>query len=100
MLAHYSSSLRDDLNRTLVKTIFECGIVNVPKVAGEMSKRHKAENLTVEDAERLVLGCAQLYSAPVEFDRMAPSWQSRGPIAADNAGLLIDIVQYDFVNAA
>jgi hypothetical protein len=100
MLAHYSRSLRDDLNRTLVRTIFECGIVNVPHVAAQIRNRHRAENLTLEDAERLVLGCAQLYSAPIEFDRSGCSWQSRKPVAADNGGLLIDIVQYDFGNAA
>lgn len=100
MLSRYSSSLRDDLNRTLVKTIFECGIVNVPAVAAQFSKRHKAENLTLEDAERLVLGCAQLHSAPIEFDRRAFPWQSRKPVAADNCGLLIEIVQIDFANGA
>ena len=100
MLSRYSTSLRDDLNRTLVKTIFEFGIVNVPTVAAEITKRHTVENLTLEDAERLVLGCAQLYSAPVEFDRNSCSWQSRKPVAADNGGLLIDIVQNDFGSAA
>jgi len=100
MLSQYSSSLRDDLNRTLVETIFEYGIVNVPAVAAQISKRYVAENLTLEDAERLVLGCARLYSAPIEFDRNSWSCQSRKPVAADNGGLLIDIVQYDFGNAA
>jgi hypothetical protein len=90
--------LRDDLNYTLVKTIYEFGIVNVPVLAAQLADRHR--DLSFADAERLVLGFAQLYSAPVVFDRSGCDWRLKEPVGWDNDGLLLDIVQNEFGRAA
>jgi hypothetical protein len=94
----YAIELRDDLNRTLVKTIYEYGIVNVPVLAAQLAGRHG--DLSLADAERLVLGFAQLYSAPVEFDRSGCDWRSRAPVGQGNNGLLLEIVENAFSRAA
>ena len=94
----YPIELRDDLNYTLVKTIYEYGIVNVPVLADQLASRHG--NLTVVDAERLVLGFAQLYCAPIVFDRSGCDWRLKEPVGPDNDGLLLDIVQNEFGRAA
>jgi len=94
----YPVEIRDDLNYTLVKTIYEFGIVNVPVLAAQLVRRH--DDLALIDAERLVLGFAQLYCAPIEFDRSGCDWRSRQPVARDNDGLLLDFVQGDFGQAA
>ena len=90
--------LRDDLNYTLVKTIYEYGIVNVPVVAAQLVVRHN--DLPLADAERLVLGFAEFYSAPIVFDRSGCDWRMREPVGRDNDGLLLDIVQSEFGRAA
>jgi hypothetical protein len=90
--------LRDDLNHTLVKTIYEFGIVNVPVLAAQMVVRH--DDLSLSDAERLVLGFAEFYSAPIEFDRSACDWRLREPVGGDNDGLLLEIVENEFGRAA
>lgn len=95
---NYPIELRDDLNRTLIETIYHFGIVNVPVLAARLAGRHG--DLSLADAERLVLGFAQLYSAPIEFDRSACDWRSREPVGADNNGLLLDIVENEFGRAA
>lgn len=94
----YAIELRDDLNHTLVKTIYEYGIVNVPVLAARLAARHGG--LSLADAERLVLGFAQLYSAPLEFDRSGCDWRSRAPVGQDNNGLLLEIVQNEYGRAA
>jgi len=94
---NYPIELRDDLNRTLIKTIYDFGIVNVPVLAARLAGRHS--DLSLVDAERLVLGFAQLYSAPIEFDRLARDWRSREPVGPDNNGLLLDIVENGFARA-
>ena len=95
---NYPVELRDDLNRTLIKTIYDLGIVNVPVLADGLAARHR--DLSIADAERLVLGFAQFYAAPIEFDRSACDWRSRAPVGADNNGLLLDIVENEFGRAA
>ncbi|QKD02702.1 hypothetical protein [Mesorhizobium loti] len=94
----YPIELRDDLNYTLVKTIYEYGIVNVPVLAAQLTGRH--DNLSLADAERLVLGFAQLYGAPIVFDRSGCDWRLKEPVGRDNDGLLLDIVQNEFGRAA
>ena len=95
---NYPIELRDDLNRMLIRTIYDLGIVNVPVLAAGLASRHC--DLSLADAERLVLGFAQLYAAPIEFDRSARDWRSREPVGADNNGLLLDIVENGFGRAA
>ena len=92
---HYSTSLRDDLNRTVIDVIRQYGIINVPVVADLVRGRHTDEALTVLNAEHLVLGFAALYCAPIEFDRTGCTWRMRSPVAADNGGLLLDIIDED-----
>lgn len=84
----YSSSLCEDANRSVLRAISEIGIVNIPVTAAEILARHQSEALSPRDAERLVLGFAELHSAAIEFDR-TPSDTYAG-------GLLIEIVQGDF----
>ncbi|UVK46420.1 hypothetical protein BPNPMPFG_002064 [Mesorhizobium sp. AR07] len=90
--------LRDDLNHTLVKTIYEFGIVNVPVLAAQLIGRRS--DLSLVDAERLVLGFAEFYSAPIEFDRSGCDWRLRKPVGRNNDGLLLDIVENEFGRAA
>jgi hypothetical protein len=95
---NYPIELRDDLNYTLVKTIYEYGIVNIPVLAGQLASRHG--ELSLADAERLVLGFAQLYCSPIEFDRSGCDWRARKPVDRDNDGLLLEIVHSEFGRAA
>ncbi|MBB6412461.1 hypothetical protein [Mesorhizobium sangaii] len=95
---NHSIELRDDLNHTLVKTIYEFGIVNIPVLAAQVAGRHS--DLSLADAERLVLGFAEFYSAPIEFDRSGCDWRTREPVGRDNDGLLLEIVQNEFGRAA
>jgi hypothetical protein len=95
---NYPVELRDDLNYTLVKTIYEYGIVNIPVLAAQLVGRHG--DLSLADAERLVLGFAEFYSAPIEFDRSGCDWSMREPVNRDNDGLLLEIVENEFGRAA
>lgn len=89
----YSTSLRDDLNQTVVAVIRKYGIVNVPVVADTIRSRHSEEGLTAFDAEHVVLGFAALYCAPIEFDRAGCAWRKRPPVSAQNGGLILDFVE-------
>ncbi|MBZ9676417.1 hypothetical protein [Mesorhizobium sp. ES1-1] len=95
---HYPIELRDDLNHTLVKAIHDFGIINVPVLAAQVAARHR--DLCASDAERLILGFAELYNAPLEFDRTGCDWHSRPPVGGGNKGLLLEIVQNEFSRAA
>jgi hypothetical protein len=95
---NYPVELRDDLNYTLVKTIYEYGIVNIPVLAAQLVGRHG--DLSLADAERLALGFAEFYSAPIEFDRSGCDWSMREPVDQDNDGLLLEIVENEFGRAA
>ena len=86
----YSSSLCEDANRSVLRSISKIGIVNIPVTAAEILGRHQCEALSQHDAERLVLGLAELHSAAIEFNR-TPSDE-----ATYAGGLLIEIVQGDF----
>ena len=86
----YSSSLCEDANRSVLRSISKTGIVNISVTAAEILGRHQCEKLSPHDAERLVLGLAELHSAAIEFDR-TPSDKT---IYA--GGLLIEIVEGDF----
>jgi hypothetical protein len=94
----YPADLRDDLNHILVKAIYDFGIVNVPVLAAQLTGRHG--DLSLADAERLVLGFAEFYCAPIEFDRSGCDWRSRKPVGRDNDGLILEIVQNEFGRAA
>ena len=91
----YSTSLRDDLNQTVVDVIRKYGIVNVPVVAERICARQPDEQLTILDAEHLVLGFAALYCAPIEFDRSGCAWRKRAPVSAANGGLILEFVEED-----
>lgn len=95
---NYPIELRDDLNHTLVKTIYEFGIVNIPVLAAQLVDRHV--DLSLADAERLVLGFAAFYCAPIEFDRSGHDWRRREPVGPDNDGLLLEFVENEFGHAA
>jgi hypothetical protein len=43
-----------------------------------------------------VLGFAEFYSAPIEFDRSGWDWSIREPVDRDNESLLLDIVENEF----
>jgi hypothetical protein len=96
----YSTSLRDDLNQTVVDVIRKYGIVNVPVVAERIRARQPDEGLTVLDAEHLVLGFAALYCAPIEFDRTGCAWRKRTPVSAENGGLILEFVEDDLAALA
>lgn len=95
---NYPIELRDDLNYSLVKAIHDYGIINVPVLAAQIAARHG--DLCAADAERLILGFAELYNAPLEFDRSACDWQTRAPVGQNNNGLLLEIVQNEFGRVA
>ncbi|MFA6155569.1 hypothetical protein [Mesorhizobium sp.] len=97
-MKNYPIELRDDLNHTLVKAIHDYGIINVPVLAAQITARH--DDLCTADAERLILGFAELYNAPLEFDRSACDWRTRAPVGRDNKGLLLEIVRSEFGRAA
>lgn len=95
---NYPVELRDDVNHTLVKAIHEYGMINVPVLAVELAARH--DGLCCADAERLILGFAELYNAPIEFDRSARDWRRRPPVGRPNRGLLLEIVRDELGCAA
>jgi hypothetical protein len=95
---NYPIELREDLNSTLVKVIYVYGIVNIPVLAMQLVARH--DGLSLADAERLVLGFAELYAVPIEFDRSGCDWRRREPVGRRNNGLMLEIVQTEAGGAA
>lgn len=67
----YSARLRDDVNSAVLTAFRTAGIVNISMVAEQVRIRNLAENVALEDIERLVLQAAQLIGAAIEFDGMA-----------------------------
>jgi hypothetical protein len=71
----YSSTLMDDLWRTVRTAISSNGTVNISVLAEGVRKRNEAENIALEDIERLLLEVATHSGAAVEFgedDGLAP----------------------------
>jgi hypothetical protein len=82
------NALHDEIDRRVVLSIYEFGIVNIPVIAGEISKHYKAEK--VFDIEHLVLGYAQFHNAAIVFDRSPEALVS--PVGDDNDGILLQFV--------
>lgn len=97
-MKNHPIELRDDLNYTLVKAIHDFGIINVPVLAAKIAARH--DDLCAADAERLIIGLAELYNAPLEFDRSGCDWRTRAPVGRANNGLLLEIVHSEFGRTA
>lgn len=76
------------------------GIIVMNTPFGNSITTAEHDNLSLADAERLVLGFAQLYGAPIVFDRSGCDWRLKEPVGRDNDGLLLDIVQNEFGRAA
>lgn len=64
----YSSQLRNDLWSTVLSSVTSTGIVNIPVLAASLRQRYDAENVAMEDVERLVLEVATRLGVAVEFD--------------------------------
>jgi hypothetical protein len=84
-----TTSIRAEASRGVRQQICEFGIVNVPAVSEEIKRQHPAENIF--DIERLILGYAMWFGAPIVFDRSLID----PPVCIENAGLLIDFVPDD-----
>jgi hypothetical protein len=63
----YSSTLLEDLWRTVRSAISSNGTVNISVLAEQVRKRNEAENIALEDIERLLLEVATHSGAAVEF---------------------------------
>ena len=64
----YSSTVRDDIRKTVGSAIASEGIVHLSVLAEEVRKRNEAENIALEDVERLVMEAARDLRAAVEFN--------------------------------
>jgi hypothetical protein len=82
------TGLHDEIDRRVVFSIYEFGMVNIPFIAGQISKRHETKN--VFDIEHLVLGYAQFYNAAIVFDRSPEALES--PVGENNDGMLLQFV--------
>ncbi|QPC86448.1 hypothetical protein GA830_06645 [Mesorhizobium sp. NBSH29] len=71
MDASYSSQLRNDLWSTVLSSVTSAGIVNIPVLAASLRNRYEAENVAMEDVERLVLEVANRLGVAIEFDARA-----------------------------
>jgi hypothetical protein len=83
-----ATALHDEIDRRVVLSIYEFGMVNIPVIAGKISKRYDVKNLV--DIEHLVLGYAQFYNAAIVFDRSPEALES--PVGDDNDGMLLQFV--------
>ena len=84
-----ATALHEEIDRRVVLSIYEFGMVNIPVIAGKISKRHdEVKNLF--DIEHLVLGYAQFYNAAIVFDRSPEALES--PVGDDNDGMLLQFV--------
>ncbi|MEI8699710.1 MULTISPECIES: hypothetical protein [unclassified Mesorhizobium] len=66
----YSAHLCQDVNLQVRAAARYKGIVNVTTVAEAVRLRNLAENVALEDIERLVLQAAQFCGAAMEFDSL------------------------------
>lgn len=64
----YSSQLRNDLWSTVLSSVTSTGAANIPVLAAAIWQRYQAENVSMEDLERLVLEVANGLGVPIEFD--------------------------------
>jgi hypothetical protein len=67
MEVRFSARMLDDMTRTLHSAVKK-GIVNIPRLAEEIRKRHEDENIALEDVTKKLLAKAQLFNAAMEFD--------------------------------
>ena len=65
----FSTTLQDDLNRSVRLALTTKGIVNIPQLAEDIRQRNEDENVALEDIAAQLMVQAQIYSAAMEFDR-------------------------------
>lgn len=68
MKRSFSDALQADIVDTVNTVLVEHGVLNIPVVAADISRRNEAENVAIEDIEYAVLHHGERISAMMEFD--------------------------------
>ena len=95
---NYPVELRDDLNYTLVKTIYEHGIVNVPVLAANWpTATATCRSLTPNGW--CLASHSSIRHRSCSTVRKVTGGSKKEPAGWDNDGLLLDIVQNEYGRA-